>query len=106
VVNLRGTVLPVVDLSARLGWGLTEPTARHVIIVVRIADQLQGLIVDAVNDIVSIASEEMQPPPSLGGEGASSFLEGLVSVEDRMVMVLSLEELSLETDYAVQAEAA
>ena len=44
VVNLRGTVLPVVDLSSRLGWGLTEPTQRHVIIVVRIADQLQGLI--------------------------------------------------------------
>ena len=105
VVNLRGTVLPVVDLSARLGWGLTEPTQRHVIIVVRIADQLQGLIVDGVNDIVSIDSEELQPPPALG-DGASSFLEGLISVDDRMVMVLSLEALALDQDFVPQTEAA
>ncbi|SDC32832.1 purine-binding chemotaxis protein CheW [Sphingomonas sp. YR710] len=96
VVNLRGTVLPVIDLSARLGWGLTDPTARHVIIVVRIADQLHGLIVDAVNDIVSINEEDLQAPPSLGADSTASYLEGLVSVEDRMVMVLELEQLSFD----------
>ncbi|NOS34933.1 chemotaxis protein CheW, partial [Acinetobacter baumannii] len=52
VVNLRGVVLPVLDLSHRLGWGSTDPSSRHVIIVVRIGEQLQGLFVDAVNDIV------------------------------------------------------
>jgi len=98
VVNLRGTVLPVIDLSARLGWGLTDPTARHVIIVVRIADQLHGLIVDAVNDIVSINEEDLQAPPSLGADSTASYLEGLVSVEDRMVMVLELEQLSFDLD--------
>jgi purine-binding chemotaxis protein CheW len=96
VVNLRGTVLPVIDLSARLGWGLTDPTARHVIIVVRIADQLHGLIVDAVNDIVSINEEDLQAPPSLGADSTASYLEGLVSVDDRMVMVLELEQLSFD----------
>ena len=107
VVNLRGTVLPVVDLSSRLGWGLAEPTQRHVIIVVRIADQLQGLIVDGVNDIVSIDSEALQPPPVLG-DGATSFLEGLISVDDRMVMVLSLEALALDQEIVIpqQSEAA
>lgn len=105
VVNLRGTVLPVIDLSARLGWGLAEPTQRHVIIVVRIADQLQGLIVDAVNDIVSINGEDIQPPPNMG-EGAFNFLEGLVSVDDRMVMVLSLDELGLDQDVAGLSDAA
>jgi len=98
VVNLRGTVLPVIDLSARLGWGLTDPTARHVIIVVRIADQLQGLIVDAVNDIVSINEEELQAPPCLGTDDTASYLEGLISVEDRMVMVLALDHLALDLE--------
>jgi len=105
VVNLRGTVLPVIDLSSRLGWGLIEPTQRHVIIVVRIADQLQGLIVDAVNDIVTINGEDLQPPPNMG-DGAFGFLEGLVSVDDRMVMVLSLEALGLDQDVAALGEAA
>ena len=105
VVNLRGTVLPVIDLSARLGWGPSEPTSRHVIIVVRIADQLQGLIVDAVNDIVSINSEALQPAPAIT-ENSSIALEGLIPVDDRMVMVLSLEALALEGDVMRHAEAA
>lgn len=96
VVNLRGTVLPVIDLAARLGWGLTQPTARHVIIVVRIGGQLQGLIVDSVNDIVSIDDADMQPPPSVGESVMVSYLEGIASVDDRMVMVLALDHLSLE----------
>jgi purine-binding chemotaxis protein CheW len=106
VVNLRGTVLPVIDLSARLGWGLTDPTARHVIIVVRIADQLHGMIVDAVNDIVSIDEADIQPPPILGSDATTSYLEGLVSVEDRMVMVLALDNLSLELGGVPLPEAA
>ena len=102
VVNLRGTVLPVVDLSARLGWGLTDPTVRHVIIVVRIAEQLRGLIVDAVNDIVTIKDDELQPPPS-GSDTSSGLLEGLVSIEERMVMVLDLDNLALDFDAAAAA---
>ena len=106
VINLRGNVLPVVDLAARLGWGLTEPTGRHVIIVVRIAEQLHGLIVDAVNDIVTVDDEAMQAPPSLSTDSASAFLKGLVAVEDRMVMVLSLDNLAADTRHTITAEAA
>ncbi|HEY9580483.1 MAG TPA: chemotaxis protein CheW [Rhizorhapis sp.] len=106
VINLRGNVLPVIDLAARLGWGLTEPTGRHVIIVVRIDEQLHGLIVDAVNDIVTVDDEAMQAPPSLSTDSASAFLKGLVAVEDRMVMVLSLDNLAADTRHVVMAEAA
>ncbi|MBK5263708.1 MAG: chemotaxis protein CheW [Alphaproteobacteria bacterium] len=106
VINLRGNVLPVIDLAARLGWGLTEPTGRHVIIVVRIAEQLHGLIVDAVNDIVTVDDDAMQAPPNLNVDSASLFLKGLVAVEDRMVMVLSLDQLAAETRNLITAEAA
>lgn len=95
VVNLRGTVLPVIDLSDRLGWGATTPTARHVIIVLQIAHQLHGLIVDSVNDIVTIEEAAMQPPPDLGHPGGERHLEGLVAVEDRMAMVLDLKAMAM-----------
>lgn len=93
VVNLRGVVLPVLDLRCRLGWGITDPTARHVIIVVRVGEQLQGIIVDAVNDIVSVGPEQLQPLPEMGDADASRFLEGLATIDERMILVLSLDRL-------------
>lgn len=93
VVNLRGSVLPVVDLSARLGWGRIEPAERHVIIVIQVGDTLQGLIVDAVDDIVTLPSDGLQPAPSLGSDVVADFLEGIAHSDERMVMVLDLSSL-------------
>lgn len=103
VVNLRGTVLPVVDLAARLGWEPVSPTDRHVIIVAQIDGQLRGLIVDAVSDIVTVQDEDLQPPPSAGNETVVPHLEGLVALDDRMVMVLDLPGLTSEVDLAEAA---
>jgi purine-binding chemotaxis protein CheW len=83
----------VLDLSHRLGWGSTDPSSRHVIIVVRIGEQLQGLIVDAVNDIVSIPDDGMQPLPDIGETPAAQFLEGLATIDQRLILVLALERL-------------
>jgi purine-binding chemotaxis protein CheW len=61
--------------------------------VVRIGEQLQGIIVDAVNDIVTVAAEDMQPLPEMGDADASRFLEGLATIEQRMILVLALDRL-------------
>lgn len=98
VVNLRGTVLPVIDLAARLGWEPTSPTDRHVIIVAQIGGQLRGLIVDAVSDIVTAQDEDIQPPPATSTDAVVPYLEGLVAQEDRMVMVLDLPGLTSDAD--------
>jgi purine-binding chemotaxis protein CheW len=103
VVNLRGVVLPVLDLSYRLGWGLADPSARHVIIVVRIGEQLQGLIVDAVNDIVTVPDDDMQPLPDVGETPAAQFLEGLATIDQRLILVLALDRF---VDTLSAAEAA
>lgn len=100
VVNLRGTVLPVVDLAARLGWGAAVPTERHVIIVAQIAGQLRGLIVDSVSDIVTVQDDQLQPPPSTGEDAVVPYLEGLVALDDRMVMVLDLPGLTSDVELA------
>lgn len=103
VVNLRGTVLPVVDLAARLGWPATEATPRHAIIVCHMNGQAQGLIVDSVSDIVTFDSESLQAPPSTGNDSVVPFLEGLTAIEEKMVMVLDLQALSASGDSLLAA---
>jgi purine-binding chemotaxis protein CheW len=103
VVNLRGTVLPVIDLAARLGWKPTEATPRHAIIVCQVNGQSQGLIVDSVSDIVALNADTLQPPPTTGQEDVTPFLEGLAAIEERMVMVLDLQALSASEDRPIAA---
>ncbi|WP_017671342.1 chemotaxis protein CheW [Blastomonas sp. AAP53] len=106
VVNLRGTVLPVIDLSDRLGWGRVEPTERNVIIVLEILDQMHGLIVDSVNDIVIVEESSLQPPPVIGMGGRENFLQGLALVEDRMAIILKLEGMAMDLSQSDLANAA
>jgi purine-binding chemotaxis protein CheW len=94
MANLRGAILPVIDLAARLGWERTEASERHAIIVVQIAGQSAGLIVDSVSDLVQLAAGSLQQPPSMGESEEAAFIEGLAPVGDRMVLVLRLEALS------------
>jgi purine-binding chemotaxis protein CheW len=102
VINLRGAVLPVVDLADRLGLGKAVETARHVIIVVQIGSKVVGLLVDAVCDILSTADHVVQKTPDLAGDQMQSFVKGLIALEGRMI---SLIDLGLVLD-AQQAEAA
>jgi purine-binding chemotaxis protein CheW len=90
VINLRGAVLPIVDLRARLGFGFTEPGARHVIIVVRTGRQEVGLLVDAVCDILTATEDMLQPTPSVASETVKSFIRGILAVEGRMIGLIAL----------------
>lgn len=103
VINLRGAVLPVMDLSARLGLGAVEPSPRHVIIVARVGEQTIGLLVDAVSDILTATDETIQPPPDVGCETARAFVKGILAVEGRMISLVSIHDL---LPAAAEAEAA
>ena len=65
VINLRGIVLPIVDLKARLGYSATEPSAKNVIVAVKCGNRTIGLLVDAVSDILTAAAAEIQPAPEI-----------------------------------------
>ena len=93
VINLRGAVLPIVDLAARLGFDPTSPTQRHVIIVAQVAHQIIGLLVDAVSDILTVNDESIQPPPDVASEMVRTFVQGLLAMEGRMVSLISLDHV-------------
>ena len=93
VINLRGVVLPIIDLADRLGFAPAEPTARHVIIVAQTGRQVVGLLVDAVSDIIAMAADKVQPTPDVGSEAARAFVLGVMAIDDRMISLIALESV-------------
>jgi purine-binding chemotaxis protein CheW len=101
VINLRGTVLPIVDFAARIGLASTEPTARHVVIVAQINQQQVGLLVDAVSDILTVNDASIQPTPDIASDLVKQFVRGLLPVDGRMISLISLNQVLM-----TEAEAA
>ena len=98
VINLRGTVLPVMDLAARLSLPPTETTERKVIIVVHHNDSMTGLLVDAVSDIIALADEELQPPPDIGSDASGNTISSLSLIDERMIRILELRSIIAKTE--------
>ena len=93
VVNLRGTVLPIIDLGARLGLGRTEATARHAILVAEVGTRIIGLLVDGVSEILSLPTSSLQATPDVGCSITREFVIGLLPLEGQMLSLLSLSSL-------------
>lgn len=99
VLNLRGVVVPIVDLRSRFGQGLTACTPTHIIIIVQVDGRQVGLLADRVLDIVSFEHSQMQPIPAVARSSRARFLAGLVTVEGAMIALIDLPRLlSLEAD--------
>ncbi|RAK61713.1 chemotaxis protein CheW [Phenylobacterium hankyongense] len=103
VINLRGAVLPIVDLGARLGLGAADPTARHVIIVAQVENQVVGLLVDAVSDILTVTDDMVQATPDVASEMVRMFVRGLLAIDGRMVSFISLDRVLPDGDLDIAA---
>jgi purine-binding chemotaxis protein CheW len=94
VINLRGAVVAVVDLAARLGLGKAIPTPRHVVVIVTLGNQTVGLLADVVSDILSIEVESIKPVPDAVSESARAFITNMITLDDgRMLRKLELTEV-------------
>ena len=98
VINLRGAVLPIVDLAERLGLGATEPSVRNVIIVVRIGHRLVGLLVDAVSEVLTATADMIQPTPDVSSDAVKMFIKGILALEGRMVSWITLDRILPEQE--------
>jgi purine-binding chemotaxis protein CheW len=98
VINLRGVVLPIIDLSLRLGMKPAEPTPRHVIIVAQVGPRIVGLLVDAVSDILTVTDDSIQPVPEVASDLQKTFARGIIALENRMICVVELEAIFPQTE--------
>ena len=93
VINLRGIVMPVLDLAARLDLGVTEPTSRHVIVVAQCGDALAGLLVDSVQETFHVSSAQLQAPPSVCERDGQGIVDAIIPLDGRMISRLIVERL-------------
>ena len=85
VINLRGLVMPVLDLRRRLGLGETEASSRHVFVVVQHGSRTAGLMVDAVQETFVVDAALIQPPPAVGSLEAEVLVDAIIPIEGRML---------------------
>jgi purine-binding chemotaxis protein CheW len=101
VLNLRGTVLPVVDLRARLSKGVSELTKRSAIILVEVTNRtgqhMIGMLVDEVHEILEIDAAHLQPPPDFGTAIRTDFIQAMGRVDDVFIILLAINHV-LSTD--------
>ena len=97
VINLRGAIIPIVDLRQRFGMSELEYGPTTVMIILKVQsderERIMGVVVDAVSEVYNINGAELQPPPEFGGVIKTEFLRGLASVEDKMIIVLDIDHL-------------
>ena len=93
VINLRGSIVPIVDLRTRFGLGETEPTTSHVVVIVAIEERLNGLLVDSVSDILSVSADDIAAIPDTDVGSRVRYLDGLITEEDRMVALIALDRV-------------
>lgn len=103
MINLRGSVLVVVDLARRLGLGYTEPNPASVVVVAEYGDRVAGLLVDAVCDIITVTDDMRQNTPETGSKVPKSYIDGLMMMDNRIISILSIA--AVIPDERVQAMA-
>ena len=103
VLNLRGVVIPIIDLRCRFDQGLTEATSLHVIIIVQVGSRQVGLLADRVLDIVAFERSQVQPVPQVSASSQAHFLSGVVTTEESMMALIDLAALVSATPAEIES---
>jgi len=105
VINLRGTIVPIVDLRIKFGVGVVEYTPFTVVIILNLGERVVGIVVDSVSDVIALAAEAIRPAPQFSNKVGADFILGLGTLEERMLIVVEIEKLMLSSEMALVDEA-
>lgn len=98
VMNLRGAIVPILDLRRRFNMPEVELTQNTVVVVVNVMGRTIGMVVDAVSDVVDLPAEELRAAPDFGSNIDASFVKGLAPVDELMVIVLNVDDMLRSSD--------
>ena len=105
VINLRGTIVPIVDLRIKFGIGTVEYTPFTVVIILSLAQRVVGVVVDSVSDVIGMTPEQIRPAPNFSSQVGAAFIRGLGTIDERMLIVVDIERLMLAPEMALVDEA-
>ncbi len=106
VINLRGTIVPVVDLRIKFQVGKAEYTPFTVVIILNIAERVVGIVVDGVSDVTSLRPDQIRPAPEFAATVDTRYIQGLTTLDERMLIVVDITRLMLSAEMALIDEAA
>lgn len=106
VLNLRGTIVPIIDLRKKFGMPEEAYTTFTVIVVVQVQGKTLGFIVDAVSDVLTVGADAIQPTPDLHGQLDTSLLTGLAQTGEKLVILLDIDKVLTAAEAVQTAEAA
>lgn len=98
VINLRGVVVPIVDMRIKFALGDAEYDQFTVVIILNVAGRVVGIVVDAVSDVISLAQEQFRPTPGMGSVIDTEYIIGLGTVDERMLILIDIEKLMASSD--------
>ncbi|GEN27945.1 chemotaxis protein CheW [Halovibrio variabilis] len=101
VTNLRGVIVPIVDLRIKFHLESVEYGGQTVVIVVNVADRVVGIVVDGVSDVMTLTPDQIKPAPEFGVTLSSDFLSGLGSLDDRMLVLVDIDKLLTSEEMAL-----
>ena len=101
VVNLRGVIVPIVDLRLKFQLGSAEYNDFTVVIILNLGARVVGVVVDSVSDVMDLSPEQIRPAPDVGSAVDSSFITGLGTLNDRMLILVEIERLMAAADMAL-----
>ena len=101
VVNLRGTIVPIVDMRIRFDLGAPTYDQFTVVIILNIAERVVGMVVDSVSDVITLTPEQIKPAPEMGAALNTDYLVGLGTLDQRMLILLDIERLMSSAELGV-----
>ena len=101
VINLRGVIVPVIDLRMKFGLAVVEYNEMTVVVVLNVADRTIGVVVDKVSDVLALAPGDIRPAPEFTARVENAFVRGLATVDERMLIIADIERLMTGADMAL-----